>query len=219
MTKRELDDIDFALLRALDEDSRCSLKKLADASKFKTSTIYHRLQQLMSTRVILGFSLILNPEGLVLDSLHLVKVSLKAAMGLDLGIFNKTFVENLAKFLAEQFPEVLFAVLEGEKDGETNKRPSIILIVAHPTKKDEESFYSNLRANPYVDSVEITPLGTIVVGDRIFRYNEKFFRRQKPQEKNAEEVEGLGIEELERKLEVEGDILDADLESDVGLDD
>ena len=93
MKKREIDELDVAILNYLEDDARKSLKKLADELNKKTSTIYHRLQRLKSNDIILGYSIIFNHEYLNIKKISIEKITIKPLniSSLD-GMFLKSLV-------------------------------------------------------------------------------------------------------------------------------
>jgi len=60
-----LDDTDILLIRALQKDSRCSLKELADIADISVPTARSRLDRLVSLGVIRQFTIAIDPQKLV----------------------------------------------------------------------------------------------------------------------------------------------------------
>lgn len=70
----ELDKTDWALLSALQEDARLSLRKLAQKIGISTATVLNRLQKLEKNGVIRGYSVLLDTEKLGFDLVALIEL-------------------------------------------------------------------------------------------------------------------------------------------------
>ncbi|MCP9211131.1 Lrp/AsnC family transcriptional regulator [Streptomyces sp. NEAU-Y11] len=71
----ELDDIDLALLRALNADGRLSASELAAKANVSRGTVYSRLERLQRAGVIRGFTVDVDEHRLGLEVTALVLVS------------------------------------------------------------------------------------------------------------------------------------------------
>jgi DNA-binding Lrp family transcriptional regulator len=74
--KTELDDLDFQILRTLEEDARQSCREIAEKLGVATGTVYNRIKKLTDEGVIKGYIPIIDPEkvGYELTALILIQV-------------------------------------------------------------------------------------------------------------------------------------------------
>jgi DNA-binding Lrp family transcriptional regulator len=74
--KTELDDLDFQILRTLEEDARQSCREIAEKLGVATGTVYNRIKKLTDEGVIRGYIPIIDPEkvGYELTALILIQV-------------------------------------------------------------------------------------------------------------------------------------------------
>src|SRR4030042_3738374 len=112
MKNEKLDDLNIKLLKALEENSRRSLKELAAENDIKTSTIYHRLHRLKECKVLEGFSIIVNPDEMNLSIFNFLTISLK---NLNVNRLDRMFVESFAEYLANEHKEILFVSISSTK--------------------------------------------------------------------------------------------------------
>ena len=154
-----LDKIDHALLIAMEQNSRISLKNLAKELNVKTSTIYHRLHKLKESNILDSFTIILNPEELGLVNNYNLKIKVKKMVA---GPLDTMFLESLSKYLSETFNEILFSSI-GD-DG------FVHCIGTFRSPSHFDSFLEELKKNPYVDSVESVKFVKILKGKKLFSY-------------------------------------------------
>ncbi|MHA1730226.1 MAG: Lrp/AsnC family transcriptional regulator [Promethearchaeota archaeon] len=154
-----MDNTDVKLLAAMEEDSRLSLKKLAKDLNVKTSTIYHRLHKLKESNIIERFTIVINPEEIGLKMHCLFNIHLKKMV---IGKLDSMFLESFAKFLSEQFTEVLFSSV-----GDDNQ---IHIIASFKGKKHSEHFIKTLNDNPYIDNFDLIKFSSILKGKKIFSF-------------------------------------------------
>jgi DNA-binding Lrp family transcriptional regulator len=195
--KKEIDELDIEILKYLQNDARKSLKKLADDLNKKTSTIYHRLQRLNSNNIILGYSLIINPDCLAIKKISYEKVIVKP---LNISSLDDMFIKSFANFINTEFPQVLFIALS------ENAR-IIYLISVHMSAADHEDFVEKLKDNPYIEKIESEFLSSIVKGQKIFNFNENWINKKKSTRKSAPGTED------DRTMELTIDDEDLDLKS------
>ena len=201
--KKKIDDLDIQIIKYLQQDARSSLKQLADDLHRKTSTIYHRLSRLKSNNVILGYSIIFNPEFLNIDKMAIHKVIVKP---LDIKSLDGMFLNSFASFIKSEFPEVLFIALSEDAT-------VIYLISVHQNDSDHEKFQSSLQENPYIENVSTEFLSEIIKGQQLFEFNEDWLKIAKIKTKKIinglafEEKHGLDDEEEKSTMEI---ILDDD---------
>lgn len=209
----KLDRKDIALLEALEEDSRQSLKVLAEDLGIKTSTIYHRLHRLVESNVLEGFTIVMNPEYLNLTEYVFLTVSLKSGMiqALDL-----MFVKSLAQYLAKEFKQILFVAI-GDKAEDAKQMPRIYIISVHQSVKDKQTFIQEIKEIAYVEHIKITRFSSIVKGNKIFRFDPIFFQKgPKRRKKQEEELDDLGAD-IDLNME-DLDELEVDEEQDEEVD-
>ncbi len=175
MKKGKLDELNIKLLKALEEDSRRSLKELAVDLNIKTSTIYHRLHRLKECKVLEGFSIIVNPDEMNLSVFNFLTISLR---NLNVIRLDKMFVESFAQYLASEFNEILFESISETK---------IYVISCHPTAGASEEFLEKIRAIPYVDNVDKIQFDKIIKGHRMFAFNPDYFDKPVHAEETIEE--------------------------------
>jgi len=161
-----LDDLNKKLLKSLEEDSRRSLKELAAELNIKTSTIYHRLHRLKESKILEGFSIIVNPDEMNLSIFNFLTVSLvQTVKSLD-----RIFIESFAQYLAKEFEEILFVSIS---------RTKVYLISCHTTPESSEEFLEKIKSIPYVDNVDLIQFDKIIKGHKLFTFNEAFFNEGK----------------------------------------
>lgn len=154
-----LDRIDHALLLALEQNSRISLKTLAKELNVKTSTIYHRLHKLKESSVLDSFTIVLNPDQLGLVNNYSLKIKSKKMVS---GPLDMMFLETLSKYLSENYNEVLFSSIGDDA--------FVHCIATFRTTEHFDAFIAKLKENPYVDSVEVVKLEKILKGKKLFSY-------------------------------------------------
>lgn len=205
--KKEIDELDVEILKYLEDDARKSLKKLADDLNKKTSTIYHRLQRLKSNNVILGYSIIFNPDFLNIEKISLEKIIVKP---LNITSLDSMFIKSFGGFINTEFPQVLFIALS-----ENSK--IIYLISIHQTADDHKKFVASLQNNPYIERIESEFLSNVIKGQKLFNFNEKWIVKKKRKAKKTEETEseeGEGEEDLEDEEE-DGETMEVSIEDDI----
>ncbi len=163
MKKGKLDELNIKLLKALEENSRRSLKELAADLNMKTSTIYHRLHRLKQCKVLEGFSIIVNPDEMNLSVFNFLTISLR---NLNVIHLDRMFVESFAQFLANEFNEILFVSTSVTK---------VYVISCHIDTAGSDNFLEKIRAIPYVDAVDKIQFDKIVKGHRMFAFNPDYF--------------------------------------------
>ncbi len=164
--KNKIDALDIQILQYLQKDARNSLKQLSKDLKRKTSTIYHRLSRLKSNNVILGYTIIFNPDFLDIKKIAIQRVKVKP---LNISSLDDMFLESFASFINSEFPQVLFIALS-----EDNK--VIYLISIHQNDEEHDSFLKVLRENPYIEDIETEFLSQIIKGQKLFQFNEKWLK-------------------------------------------
>ena len=203
--KKKIDDLDIEIIKYLQKDARSSLKQLADDLKRKTSTIYHRLSRLKSNDVLLGYSVIFNPEFLNINKLAIHRVIVKP---LNISSLDGMFLNSFASFLKSEFPEVIFIALS--EDAKV-----IYLISVHRTEEEHEAFQHTLKENPYIEDINTEFLSEIVKGQQLFQFHERWLKstreisqRGKEGQSFDDEIE-IDDEEEKQTMEI---ILDDDEE-------
>lgn len=155
----KMDHIDVKLLSAMEKDSRVSLKYLAKELDIKTSTIYHRLHKLKESNVLESFTIVINPEEIGLQFHCQVKLRLKK---LPIGKLDSMFLESFAKYLAEEYNEILFASVGSDEQ--------IHIIASFRDQGHFEMFYDSLKENSYIDKIEHIVFSKILKGKKIFSF-------------------------------------------------
>jgi DNA-binding Lrp family transcriptional regulator len=89
---KQLDDLDYAILRELQVDCRTPLQDIATKVNAPTSTVHYRIKRLERDRVIDGYYARINPGKLDLDYLTIIQV--RAVYGPD---YHKRIGKRLAK--------------------------------------------------------------------------------------------------------------------------
>jgi DNA-binding Lrp family transcriptional regulator len=102
-----LDEIDLAMLRALEADGRISNKDLADAVGIAPSTCHARMRLLRERGVLRGFSADVDPKALGRGLQAIISVRLQAAARARLGRFARAIAQR---------PEVQDVYLLGGSD-------------------------------------------------------------------------------------------------------
>lgn len=154
-----MDKVDVKLLAAMEENARVSLKNLARDLNVKTSTIYHRLHKLKESNILERFTIVINPAEIGLTVHKLVSIRLKKMV---IGKLDTMFLESFAKFLSDQYHEVLFSAV-----GDDEKIHCIL------TFRDDahfEEFETEIKGNPYIDSFVCVNLLNILKGRKIFTF-------------------------------------------------
>lgn len=196
--KNKIDKLDIEIIKYLQKDARNSLKQLSKDLKRKTSTIYHRLSRLKSNNVILGYTIIFNPEFLEIEKIAIQRVKVKP---LNISSLDDMFLESFAGFINSEFPEVLFIALS-----EDNK--VIYLISIHQGEKEHETFIKALQDNPYIEDIETEFLSQIIKGQKLFQFNEDWLKSKKSKQKvdksgpSFEDEFDIDEEEDKRTIEI-----------------
>ena len=89
---KQLDDLDYAILRELQVDCRTPLQDIATKVNAPTSTVHYRIKRLERDRVIDGYYARINPGKLDLDYLTIIQV--RAVYG---PAYHKRIGKRLAK--------------------------------------------------------------------------------------------------------------------------
>ena len=155
----KMDHIDIKLLSAMEKDSRVSLKYLAKELDIKTSTIYHRLHKLKESNILESFTIVINPEEIGLQLHCQVKLRLKK---LPIGKLDSMFLESFAKYLAEEYNEILFASVGSDAQ--------IHIIASFRDQGHFDMFYNSLVDNSYIDKIEHIVFSKILKGKKIFSF-------------------------------------------------
>ena len=177
--KKEIDALDIEILRYLEDDARKSLKKLADDLNKKTSTIYHRLQRLKSNDIILGYSIIFNPDYLNIKKISLEKITIKP---LNISNLEGMFLKSFGEYILTEFDQALFIALSENENAKV-----IYLISIHITEELHAEYIESLRNNPYIEDIETEFLSQIIKGQKLFSFNEKWITQKKPKKTAKEE--------------------------------
>ncbi len=177
MKNGKLDELNIKLLKALEEDSRRSLKELAVDLNIKTSTIYHRLHRLKECKVLEGFSIIVNPDEMNLSIFNFLTISLR---NLNVTRLDHMFVESFAQYLANEFNDLLFV---------STSETKVYVISCHVNSTASEDFIEKIRAIPYVDAVEKIQFDKIVKGHRMFPFYPDYFDKPSHPQEIIEESE------------------------------
>lgn len=154
-----MDHIDVKLLSAMEKDSRVSLKYLAKELDIKTSTIYHRLHKLKESNVLESFTIVVNPEEIGLQFHCQLNLRLKK---LPIGKLDSMFLESFAKYLAEEYNEILFASVGSDEQ--------IHLIASFRDQAHFTTFLESLHENGYIDKIEHIVFSKILKGKKIFSF-------------------------------------------------
>ncbi|MHA1820212.1 MAG: Lrp/AsnC family transcriptional regulator [Promethearchaeota archaeon] len=160
--KVKIDDVDIKILEALEKDSRISLKNLANKLNIKTSTIYHRLNKLLDSKIIQQFSIIMNPLLLGFKIFKYVRIQIKHMV---IGKLDLMFLNSFTSYLSNEFEEIIFAA-SGD-DG------AIHIIAIFYTQDEYDNFLKELKNNPYVEDIEVINLKNISKGFKAFNFKTK----------------------------------------------
>jgi DNA-binding Lrp family transcriptional regulator len=132
---------------------------LAKDLNVKTSTIYHRLHKLRESNILERFTIVVNPEEIGLTYHTILNIRLKKMV---IGKLDTMFLESFAKFLSEQFEEVLFTAVGDDEQ---------IWIIATFRDKDHYlKFLDEVKQNPYIDTIGSIQLGKILKGKKLYSF-------------------------------------------------
>ncbi|MFB3890308.1 MAG: Lrp/AsnC family transcriptional regulator [Candidatus Bathyarchaeia archaeon] len=95
--KNQLDELDVAIIRALQKDARTNFADIAKSCNVSVDTISKRYRRLKKTGVARGATVLLNPKSFGYDCL--------ASFGMRV---DQTHVEEVARFIGK-VPEVVFS--------------------------------------------------------------------------------------------------------------
>jgi DNA-binding Lrp family transcriptional regulator len=157
-----MDDMDRQLLIHMEQNSRLSLKKLAQKINVKTSTLYHRLHKLSELRIIERNSVIVNPERIGVDSFFLCILSPKVTSD---NKPDRMFLTSFATFLSEQFKEIYFGAIGIDL--------KLYLFVSFFSVRHQNKFFKLIKDNPYIGEITKIKLNTITKGLRMFSFNDE----------------------------------------------
>ena len=197
-----IDDLDEHILKYLENDARKSLKKLAEELNKKTSTIYHRLQRMQNNKTILGYSVVFNPEIFDIAKIGMVRIELKPH---NIKGFDNMFIQSFAKFLKEEYPEILFiSILESEPN---NKE--VFCIIPFKSEQDYEDFSKTIKENPYVENITFRVFSEIIKGQKLFNFDKDMFKKSTHKEE---------IEDMDTFIHTTEDITDLNEEKEIKID-
>ena len=154
-----MDNVDLRLLDAMEKNSRVSLKNLARDLNVKTSTIYHRLHKLRESNILERFTIVINPEEVGLTVHTLLSIRLKKMV---IGKLDSMFLESFAKFLSDQYEEVLFSSVGDDEQ--------IWVICTFRDDEHKEKFLNDIKENPYIESYNSVLFNKIIKGRKIFSF-------------------------------------------------
>ena len=184
-----MDKVDVKLLAAMELNARVSLKNLARDLNVKTSTIYHRLHKLRESNILERFTIEVNPEQIGLNVHSLVAIRLKKMV---IGKLDSMFLESFAKFLSDQYLEVLFSSV-GDDD-------QIWIIASFRDNDHYTKFLEEIKENPYIENYSTVLFNKILKGKKIFTFNADMMQ----QEEDGEYFDDSGkAEEAEKDEEQE----------------
>ena len=143
----------------MEKDSRVSLKYLAKELDIKTSTIYHRLHKLKESNILESFTIVVNPEEIGLQIHSQLNLRLKK---LPIGKLDSMFLESFAKYLADEYSEILFASVGSDEQ--------IHLIASFRDEGHFEAFLESLKQNGYIDKIDHIMFSKILKGKKIFSF-------------------------------------------------
>jgi len=182
-----MDKIDVKILAALEQDSRLSLKSLAEDLGIKTSTIYHRIHKLKENNVLEGFTIVVNPVkiGLIIHCLIQIKLSRTIVGKLD-----KMFLESFAKYLNEDFEELVFSSIGSDE--------SIWCLASFKEEKELGVFEEKMEENQYIEDFTLIRLNDITKGKKIFAFREDLINI----DGEGEYFDDLNFEDVEKEEEI-----------------
>jgi Lrp/AsnC family leucine-responsive transcriptional regulator len=154
-----MDKTDIKILAAMEKNARVSLKNLANDLNVKTSTIYHRLHKLRENNILERFTIAVKPESIGLTVHCLIPVRLKPMI---IGKVDSMFLDSFAKYLSDQFYEVLFCSV-----GDDNQ---IWIIATFRDKAHFQEFKAKLVENPYIDAFQCIFFNKILKGNKLFSF-------------------------------------------------
>ena len=185
----KMDDMDRKLLLHMEQNSRLSLKKLAQKINVKTSTLYHRLHKLSELRVIERNSVIVNPDRIGVDSFYLCILSPKATSEKKP---DRMFLTSFATFLSEQFKEIYF--------GAIGNNLKLYLFVSFFSPRHQNKFFKLLKDNPYIGEICKIRLNSITKGLRMFSFNDEVLLEELDLKQKKQEGNKNAIEKLAKKI-------------------
>ncbi|MHA1585483.1 MAG: Lrp/AsnC family transcriptional regulator [Promethearchaeota archaeon] len=156
-----MDKVDIKLLAAMEKNARVSLKNLARDLDVKTSTIYHRLHKLRESNILERFTIVVNPEAIGLTVHTLIAIRLKKMV---IGRLDSMFLESFAKFLSDQYKEVLFSSVGNDEQ--------IWVITSFQNDEHFEKFNTQIKENPYIESFNVVKFSKILKGKKIFTFQD-----------------------------------------------
>ncbi|WP_448577897.1 Lrp/AsnC family transcriptional regulator [Thermosphaera sp.] len=132
--KKELDVIDLAILKYLQENPKLRVRELAKVLKIPKSTIYHRLRQLEMSRIIKKYGVILDSDKLGYEYFIVMHVRAK---------YGPKYHEEVGRFLAKNpYVQSVYYVL-GDVD--------FIVIAKFPSKPKYMEFLEELINSPMIE--------------------------------------------------------------------
>ncbi len=186
-----MDRIDIKLLEQLEKNSRVSLKNLAKDLNIKTSTIYHRLHKLRESNILDRFTIAINPEQIGLTHHCLMGIRLKKMV---IGKLDAMFLESFAKFLSDQYEEVLFSIVGDDE--------LIWIICTFRNQEHIESFLKQMKENPYIESFTTVRFDKLIKGKKLFSFLSLFIEKsqgeffdEEEEEKEKEDLQDEDIDE------------------------
>ncbi len=180
------------LLAAMEENARISLKNLARDLNVKTSTIYHRLHKLRESNILERYTIVINPHEIGLTTHKLLAIRLKKMV---IGKLDSMFLESFAKYISEQYDEVLF-ISVGDDD-------QIHCIATFRDEEHAADFLEEFQKNPYIDTIITIGLTNIFKGQKLFQFIESLLKPEEQGEyfdDDEEDEVNLDDEEQDENL-------------------
>jgi len=192
-----MDEMDKILISNLEKDARMSLKKLAQQMGMKTSTLYHRLHKLSESKIIINFSVVVNPEKIGIKEFYKLAVTLN----LPNDPISRKLSENLADKLSMDLKEVFFSAM-----GDNN---TLHMVVAFFDEDHKNDFLNTLSSNEIIEKIEKVKLQFIHKGLRMFDFNEEKLMEmvQSKQKKSRKKIPDTEEDDLGEIVSLDEDSL------------
>ncbi|MHA1378722.1 MAG: Lrp/AsnC family transcriptional regulator [Candidatus Helarchaeota archaeon] len=151
--KTELSDLDFRILKLLQEDSRMPLTNIAKKIKVPDTSVHFRVRKLRELGVIKKFSIIIPPKILGFNVISWITIKLSGHIVEDISIKR---LHELTQYLAE---------MENVKFVANSTENEICALILARNEAEMDQIISELTHNPDIGELSVSKISKIVKGE------------------------------------------------------
>lgn len=214
-----IDETDFKILLALSENSRVSLKKLAQSLRLKTNRLQYRIEKLVEQGLISSYTSVINPNSVGLKKLTLTRIISSSRGRTKSSKMSPKLLEDLASMILADFDEIMFASVGFDK---ILNESVLLVIFAFYDTEHQKAVFDAIKENPLVASIEATDLTSSNINHRLYTITPELLNKkdvsrrkdiisaQKEHQKHVLDDEPEENEVSESEMDENGDGLDED---------